>query len=76
MDWKLFKKNYFKGMKRLSMHTFSLKEKYNYNTEKEIDSFISSLEDAESIDEVKVPQKLVAVSSLMDSLVRFYVTHL
>lgn len=76
MDWRLFKKNYFKGIKKLSMHAFSLKGKYDYNTEKEIDSFISSLGDASSLDEVKIPEKLSAESAMMERLVNFYVTHL
>lgn len=76
MDWKLFKKNYFKGMKKLSMHKFNLQGAYDYRMEQEIDSFISSLEEGDFVENVKIPKKLVQESAMMDSLVNFYVTYL
>ena len=63
-------------MKKLSLYAFRLKKKYDYKTEKEIDSFISSLEDAESIDSVPIPSELIAESAMVDDLVNFYVTYL
>jgi len=50
--------------------------KQDYETSQEIDSFISSLEDSQSLDGVKIPEKLKKESMMMDKLVNFYITFL
>ena len=48
MDRAHFKKNYFAGIKQLTMHKFNMSN--DYEVEEEINSFISSLEDIDSLE--------------------------
>ena len=73
MDRKIFKSNYFTGIQKLTTHKFRFQQ--DYEASQEIDSFISSLEETESLDGVKVPDQLKQESMMMDRLVNFYVTY-
>jgi hypothetical protein len=74
LDWRIYKENYFEGMKAITTHKFRVKN--DYETSKEIDSFMSSLGDAESLEGIKVPDKLKQESVMMERLLNFYITFL
>jgi len=72
LDHTRFKKNYFAASKKLANKKFKLDQ--SYETKKEIDSFMSTIEEKWSMEWVEVPDQLKAESKLMDRLLNFYVT--
>ncbi len=72
MDHTRFKKNYFQGSKTLANKKFKLDQ--SYKVSKEIDTFMSTIEETWSMEWVQVPDQLKAESALMDKLLNFYVT--
>lgn len=71
-DHTRFKHQYFNWSKQVTRHKFTLNQ--SYEVSKEIDTFMSTIEESGSIDGVKVPEQLKQESLLMDRLINFYVT--
>lgn len=74
-DYKIYKDNYFKWLKKFIIHKFKLSS--NYQEEKEIDEFISEIwdeKDINKINEMKVPDRVKKESALMEKLINFYIT--
>lgn len=73
-DYRIYKANFFRGLQQLTAHKFRLK--HDYETSKEIDTFMSTIGDSESLDNVKMPDILKKESLLVEKLMNFYVTFL
>ncbi len=73
-DYRLYKANFFRGLQQLTAHKFRLKQ--DYETSKEIDTFMSTIGETDSLDNVKMPDILRKESLLVEKLMNFYVTFL
>jgi hypothetical protein len=74
-DYKIYKNNYFKWLKKFIVHKFKLSS--NYQEDKEIDEFISEIwdeKDINKINDMKVPDRVKKESVLMEKLINFYIT--
>ena len=70
LDRKHFHAHYFQGMKDVSQHVYRLDN--DFETNQEIDSFISSLESGKPPHQSEVPERLKEESLMMDKLMNFY----
>lgn len=73
-DYRIYKAHFFHGLQQLTAHKFRLKQ--DYETSKEIDTFMSTIGESESLDNVKMPDILKKESLLVEKLMNFYVTFL
>ncbi len=73
-DYSHYKKNFFKGVQKFIMNKF--KSSTHYEIDQELDDFISSIGDYESIDEVKIPERIKKESQVTERLINFYLTFL
>lgn len=74
LDYRIYKNNFFRGLQQLTTHKFRLKQ--DYETSKEIDAFMSTIGESETIDNVKMPDVLKKESLMVEKLMNFYVTFL
>lgn len=73
-DYSHYKKHFFKGVQKFIMNKF--KSSTHYEIDQELDDFISSIGDYESIDEVKIPERIKKESQVTERLINFYLTFL
>lgn len=75
IDFRTYKKSYFSSMKKFISHSFRLGN--NYEENKEIDSFISSLDAASgNFEASEIPETLKKESVMTERLINFYITYL
>lgn len=75
-NFKYIKESFFDGAQAFIRHKFRLHENYDHSAEEEINDFISSVWDNDSLEWVKIPEKLRKESDAMEKLINFYVTFL
>lgn len=73
-DWRLLRSSYFRGVKNLASQKFRLQQ--DYAVAQEIDTFMSEIQDIDSLEGVKVPDVLKQESLLMERLLNFYITYI
>lgn len=73
-QWKHFHEHYFQGMKEVSQRVYRLGN--DFETDQQIDAFLSSLESGTSPDKLEIPERLKQESMMMDRLMNFYITFL
>ncbi len=73
-NFRHFRENFFDGAKEYTRFKFRMNEGYNFDQEEEINEFMSSVEDVDNLDGVKIPEKLRAESDVMEKLLNFYIT--
>lgn len=71
MDYTVFKQHAHKAIKELARKKFGPTK--SYEKSKEIDSFMSTIEQKWSLDGVKIPESMRQESMLMDKIMNFYI---
>lgn len=71
-NYQLYKDNYFKWIKKLSLAKFTTTS--TYEEEQEIDELMSQVWQWDNIENVKIPERIKKESALVERLINFYIT--
>lgn len=73
-DYRLFKENYFKWIKKFTIHKFRTWKPYQ--PDDEIEEFMSTIWEATNLENIKIPDRIKQESVLMEKFINFYMTYI